>query len=32
MPTFKLKNFNDIPEVTKQINKQICDKQNYYLE
>lgn len=32
MPTYKLKAFNDIPEVTKQINKQICDKQAFYLE
>lgn len=32
MPTFKLKSFDDVPEVTKQINKQICDKQAIYLE
>ena len=32
MPTFKLKAFDDVPEVTKQINKQITDKQAFYLE
>jgi hypothetical protein len=32
MPTYKLNKMDDIPEVTKQINKQITEKQAFYLE